>query len=157
MCGRDTPKPGLSDRQRLAAPSESGAAERLDGTALLAAAFPGPVESTTEVARKRAPSRPLLQVRCFGRFEVVQDGRPVREWRRDKARALLKQLAVRRGPVLQEVLLDLLWPDADRRLALINLRVTLHALRKALGRHPELGSGGGDYVIRDGHSYLINP
>src|SRR5262249_16541901 len=77
----------------------------------LAPIVPGPLQAEIEAPQDRAPARPLLQVSCFGRFEVMQHGRPVRHWRREKARTLLKHLVVRRGPVLQDVLLDLMWPD----------------------------------------------
>jgi DNA-binding SARP family transcriptional activator len=97
-----------------------------------------------------------LQVRCFGHFEVVRDGQAVSHWRRDKAKTLLKHLVVREGGVQRDVLLDLLWPDLDADSAMRNLRVTLHALRRAL-----LGDAAADsertYIVIRDDTYALNP
>ncbi len=100
---------------------------------------------------------PPLQIRCFGRFEVLRDGVPIVQWRRGKAKLLLKFLVVRRQPVPRDVLIDLLWPEADPRAAVNGLRVTLHALRQALGSGAIDGQDAPDYVIYDGGSYGVNP
>lgn len=65
-----------------------------------------------------------LRVYCFGRFEVVRNGRPIQNWRRDKARTLLKHLVAQRGAIQRDVLLELLWPELEPDPALRNLRVT---------------------------------
>lgn len=100
---------------------------------------------------------PPIEVRCFGRFEVIRDGLPVQHWRRGKAKTLLKYLVVRHQPVPRDVLLDLLWPEADPQFAINGLRVALHALRQALG--PCDGHGRDDRfcVIFEGGNYLVNP
>jgi len=115
--------------------------------------------ATPTDARRDEPAArmPLLQVRCFGRFEVVRDGRPVQRWRRGKAKTLLKYLVVRHQPVPRDVLLDLLWPDIDPQVAVNGLRVALHALRQDLGPCAADGREVGDYVIFDGGNYLLNP
>jgi DNA-binding SARP family transcriptional activator len=98
----------------------------------------------------------VLQIRCFGRFEVYRNGTPVRHWRRDRARALLKYLVVQRRPVPRDYLLKLLWADTDPISSAKSLRVVLHALRQAVGiwgdddvKH--------DYVIVEDDQFLINP
>ncbi len=103
-----------------------------------------------------AAGQPQLLVRCFGRFEVVRDGHPIQRWRRSKARTLFKYLVARRQPVPRDVLIDMLWPEADPHTAVNGLRVALHALRRDLG---PCGADGqpDDYVIFDGGSYLLNP
>jgi len=73
-----------------------------------------------------------LVVRCFGRFEVSCGERVVSTWRRDKAKTLLKLLVAQHGSIQRDVLLDLLWPELAPDSAVRNLRVTLHALRRAL-------------------------
>ncbi len=116
-----------------------------------------PVPSPEDGRRPILGHGPSLQVRCFGRFEVQRDGVPIAQWRRGKAKLLLKFLVVRRQPVPRDVLIDLLWPEADPRSAINGLRVTLHALRQALGSHGLGGRPVPDYVIYDGGSYSVNP
>lgn len=116
---------------------------------------PGRPAEASEASPRCA--RPTLQVRCFGRFEVIRDGQPIERWRRGKAKTLLKYLLVRRQPVPRDVLMDLLWPDADPQNALNGLRVALYALRQALGPLDDSADGTHDYVICDAGSYCLNP
>ena len=78
----------------------------------------------------------------------------IRHWHRSKAKTLFKYLVARRQPVPRDVLLDLLWPEADPTIAVNGLRVALHALRQAL---EPCDVHGHDYVIFDGGNYLLNP
>ena len=61
------------------------------------------------------------------------DGEPLRVDTR-KAVALLSYLAVRAGPQSRDLLVDLLWPDADPDRGRAALRRTLSTLRSALGQ-----------------------
>jgi len=94
-----------------------------------------------------------LTIRCLGRFEVWRDGVPVHDWRRDKARTLLKHLVSHRGSISRDVLLDLLWPELEQDAAARNLRVTLHALRRALANDQSAQP----YILSRGDSYRLNP
>ena len=96
-----------------------------------------------------------LRVHCFGRFEVVRNGRPIQNWRRDKAKTLLKHLVAQRGSIQRDVLLELLWPELEPYPALRNLRVTVHALRRAM----ECADGGASrpYVLTSGDAYVLDP
>jgi LuxR family maltose regulon positive regulatory protein len=96
-----------------------------------------------------------LQVYCFGHFEVIRNGRIVHDWRRDKAKTLLKQIVAHRGSIKRDVLLDLLWPELEADQAVRNLRVTLHALRKAIER--ESPGDSTSYVLTRGDAYELNP
>ncbi|MBX6772646.1 MAG: hypothetical protein IRY83_13025 [Chloroflexi bacterium] len=101
--------------------------------------------------------RHAIEIRCFGHFEVYRQGELIECWRRARAKTLLKYLVVRRQPVSRDALIDLLWPDADPRLALNGLRVTLYALRQALGSQPIAGRPGQDIIVFEGGSYYLNP
>ena len=96
-----------------------------------------------------------LAVRCFGNFEVVRNGCFIHDWRRDKAKALLKVLIAHHGSVQRDVLLELLWPELEPDSALRNLRVTLHALRRALASG-QIGDAT-PYVLTRGGAYEMNP
>jgi DNA-binding SARP family transcriptional activator len=104
-------------------------------------------------AAQRDPS--MLQIRCFGRFEVLRDGQPVQHWRRDRARTLLKYLVVHGRPVARDVLLELLWSGADPAVAARSLRVVLHALRHAVGTWGDTGRH--EYVVAEGEQLLLHP
>ncbi len=94
--------------------------------------------------------RRLVQVHCFGRFEVLRAGEPVEYWRRAKAKTLLKYLIARRQPVPRDVLLDLLWPESDPELASNGLRVVLHALRQSLGCEAH------EWIVLEGGNYRLH-
>ena len=98
-----------------------------------------------------AGDRQLVQIRCFGRREVLRSGEPIEYWRRAKAKTLLKYLVARRQPVPRDVLLDLLWPDGDPQLAGNGLRVVLHALRQSLGGEAH------EWIVLEGNNYRLHP
>lgn len=160
---------GLTDVQRLSAQAPSSPKTRSrrlvvppSGSSSGRVRLPGvsfaqrPPQPEGVARAASSPPVSPLQIRCFGRFEVLRDGKPVQHWRRGKAKTLLKYLIIRRQPVSRDALIDLLWPEADPQLAINGLRVTVHALRQTLGR----GVGGPserDYVISEGGNYLLNP
>lgn len=76
----------------------------------------------------------LLEIRCFGGFQVWVDKRPLTQFYSQKARALLAYLAVAAGQTQSRShLAGLLWPDYPEARARRNLSQTLTALRKDLG------------------------
>jgi two-component SAPR family response regulator len=77
-----------------------------------------------------------VRVSVLGGFVVQLDGRPVPDevWRRNRARALVKLLALAPGQRLhREELMDALWPSLDAEAAAGNLRKAIHFARRALG------------------------
>jgi DNA-binding SARP family transcriptional activator len=96
-----------------------------------------------------------VQIRCFGRFELSHNGVAVQHWRRRSAERLLKVLLVNGRRVHRDVLLDLLWPDVPIKSSIRGLRVTLHALRKAIALiapdRPAL-----DLIRAEGDTYVLN-
>jgi DNA-binding SARP family transcriptional activator len=137
---------------------------RLDRTRL-ATQSPAPtapqrfVQPGPTIARAATPVLPKngLNIRCFGRFEVERDGKPITDWHRAKARSLLKFLVAHGRPVPRDVLVELLWPQSDVQPARNSLRVTLHALRQALGSVNAGNSFAADVVAMIGGNYLLNP
>jgi DNA-binding SARP family transcriptional activator len=76
-----------------------------------------------------------LTAQMLDGFQVWLDGQPVQELPRGKARALLQVLLLqRRRPISRARLCALFWPDADAASARNSLNVTLHRLRRALGK-----------------------
>jgi DNA-binding SARP family transcriptional activator len=78
-----------------------------------------------------------VAIRLLGRFAVSIDGTEIdTPWRLRKAKTLVKLLALATGHhVHRDVLIDLLWPDADFAVGANNLHQTLHAARRAIGAH----------------------
>src|SRR3990172_1257978 len=77
-----------------------------------------------------------IRISVLGGFDVRLDGRPVPDeaWRRNRARALVKLLALAPGRRLhREQLMDGLWPSLDADAAAGNLRKAIHFARQALG------------------------
>jgi len=88
-----------------------------------------------------------LRVEMLGGMRVLISGTAVPEgaWKRRRARDLFAYL-IRAGatkPVPRARLIDLFWPDADADSAAESLRVTMSAIRKAVG----------DVVKFEGHGY----
>lgn len=79
-----------------------------------------------------------VSIHLLGRFAVSVDGRPIpaAEWRRDRAAALVKLLALRPGHrIHREQAMEIFWPDADPEAAGANLRKAIHFARRTLGVH----------------------
>lgn len=77
-----------------------------------------------------------IRISVLGGFDVRLDGRPVPDetWRRNRARALVKLLALAPSRRLhREQLMDALWPSLDAEAAAGNLRKAIHFARQALG------------------------
>ncbi|MFH9618374.1 ATP-binding protein [Streptomyces pratensis] len=102
---------------------------------------------------------PLLRLHLFGRFRVSRDGcpEPTGRWPRLTAQALVKLLALTPGHRLhREQIMDLCWPDTDPHAAAGNLRVALHAARRAL--EPELAPrAASSYLVSDGAMLSLAP
>ena len=89
-----------------------------------------------------------VEIQVLGGFSVSVNSVVVAQslWRRDKAAALLKVLAVTpQHRIHREQLMDLFWPNADSEVAGAALRKAVHFARKALG-HGDLISTHGDTV-----------
>ena len=97
-----------------------------------------------------------VSIHLLGRFAVSVDGReiPAADWRRDRAAALVKLLALRPGHrVHREQAMETFWPDADPEAAGANLRKAIHFARRTLGVH-ELIEMSNDIVALAPHAEL---
>lgn len=96
----------------------------------------------------------VLKVYCLGPFRVYQNGQLVEKWNGNKCRSLLKYLVIHRErPVLSEVLMDLLWAEADPDTARKNLHQAIFNLRQTLRNScPDIS-----YILLGDSSYYLNP
>ncbi|TPJ29687.1 BTAD domain-containing putative transcriptional regulator [Mesorhizobium sp. B2-7-2] len=89
-----------------------------------------------------------VSIHLLGRFAVSVDGRaiPGADWRRERAAALVKLLALRPAHRMhREQVMETFWPDADLEAAGGSLRKAVHFARRALGAH-ELIEIGNDII-----------
>lgn len=88
-------------------------------------------------ARPAEPQRDThgLRIELLGGFHILLDGQPVptSAWRLQKARSLVKLLALAPGHrIHREHVMDQLWPDLEPDAAANNLYYALHVARRAL-------------------------
>ncbi|MBC5800628.1 MAG: hypothetical protein GIW94_11760 [Candidatus Eremiobacteraeota bacterium] len=98
----------------------------------------------------KAAAAPSLRIDMLGGFRIAVQGEPLppQAWKRRKARDIFAFLVSLRGtPVPRSRLTDLFWSDAEADAAHDNLRVTISAIRKAVG----------DVVKFEGNAYRFVP
>lgn len=77
-------------------------------------------------------TEPLLEIQCFGSFQLRLNGQIIERWPRKRARHLLLQLLLHPHGLHRETLADWLTGSDDLESALRSLDVHMHALRKLL-------------------------
>jgi DNA-binding SARP family transcriptional activator len=103
------------------------------------------------------PIGPPVEIRVFGRFEVLVAGRPLpaSAWQSRKARDLLRILVARRGrPTPRAELSELLWPDDDATRTGHRLSVLLSIVRQILD--PDRRGAGTGMVVADAASIALD-
>lgn len=103
------------------------------------------------------PKSTHLEVRCLGRFEISSAKKQVERWHSVKAKSVFQYLLTKPGqPVVKEVLMEMLWPDCDPRVASNNLKAAIHGLRRTLDDLFESTKSFPCLLFLQG-SYMINP
>jgi DNA-binding SARP family transcriptional activator len=95
-----------------------------------------------------------LRIFTFGRFGLSagSHGLNVEKWERKQALTLMKILVAQLGrAVPREVLIDVLWPEADERAGWERLKVTMSSLRRQL----RAAGIGGEVVETCGKAYVL--
>lgn len=118
--------------------------------------------STPATARETAPlavapSEATLDIRCFGRFRVLRNGRPVdpEAFRRRASWTLLKVLVTHGGkPAPIDQLAETLWPDTPADKSRGRVHVTVHELRRVL--EPDSAPPNWRFIQRKGDTYYFN-
>lgn len=115
----------------------------------------GTATPAAAAADARDSPPPVLEVMCFGPFELLVGGRPVDlSAVKPRARTVLQLLAVGAGhPVHRDELLGALWPDDDVRSGTRSLQVAVSSLRQAL--EPATGRPAASLIVRDGDAYRL--
>jgi len=115
--------------------------------------------SEQQPERNANSSIPTLEIRLFGQFEVLRDGRaiPDQDWGRRKTRTLLKVLLTNPGHLFtQDQLIDALFNGENVDRARENLYGRVSQLRRAL--EPGLKRGtDSSFILRKGEGYTFDP
>jgi DNA-binding SARP family transcriptional activator len=108
-----------------------------------------------EVHSGSAPEPPA-SLRLLGPFSLRIGGEVVDLGAiRPRVRSLLYLLAMNAGTAVhREVIMEILWPDADRGSLARNLHVAVASLRRVL--EPQASRGSFRLVLRDGEGYLLS-
>lgn len=111
------------------------------------AGHPTPTAQPATVGRVPPPA--LLFLSLLGAFRVVVEGSevPTQDWSYTKPRELLALLALHPEGIPRDQAARLLWPEAAPSRLKNSFHVTLHHLRKALGRP--------GWVVQEGDRYRI--
>jgi DNA-binding SARP family transcriptional activator len=114
---------------------------------------PGVPASGQAAERATGNRPPSLDIYCLGPFHVWFAGRPVEDWNGGKGRSILKFLAASPDHRAErEVLMELLWPDAEPHSARNSLNVAVHGLRQTLSEIDDF-----PVVLFRDDGYLLNP
>lgn len=100
-----------------------------------------------------------IEIQILGGFSVVVDGVVIAPtlWRRDRAAALVKLLAVTpQHRMHREQVMDLFWPDADSEVAGAALRKAVHYARKALGQNELISTNGDSLALAPEADLMID-
>ncbi|MBI5030091.1 MAG: tetratricopeptide repeat protein [Chloroflexi bacterium] len=106
---------------------------------------------TLPTSRRTQAFVPQLTIRVFGNFCVWRGEQLIeeREWGRRKSKRLLKILALSPGHALpKDMIVELMWGDADPQAANANFYRTLYNLRRVL--EPLAPHSGANYITLDG-------
>jgi DNA-binding SARP family transcriptional activator len=114
-----------------------------------------PVSTDTQ-SSDEAEKQPPMVVRCFGRFEIIVDGKPLDlATLKPRARQALRFLALHAGgSVHREVMTAIFWPDLGPEAARRNLQVVISSLRRVLEH--DGGEAAGPRISRDGETYRLD-
>ena len=100
---------------------------------------------------------PRLRIETLGGFRVLRGDSPVaeKEWQGKKPRAILKAIVASSSKgVLNEIIMENIWPDAPFDKVGKNYKVALHRLRKALEPGIDKALGSSYIHIKDDALYL---
>lgn len=98
-------------------------------------------------------ARPTLVAYCLGPFRVYQNDRLITAWDGLKGQCILKYLVTHGGrPVSKDILMDLLWRDANPKAARRNLHQAIYSLRQTLRR----GHSDFQHIHFENDCYMLN-
>jgi DNA-binding SARP family transcriptional activator len=101
-----------------------------------------------------------IDVHLFGRFTIAVNGIqiPDEEWKTKKIKGVLEYLLLNKGKiVLRDQLMEVFWPDSDKKSASVSLRAALYELKKVLGKYGVRNDGDTPFICEKTGSLEIKP
>ncbi len=100
---------------------------------------------------------PALYFTCFGRFEVRRLGQPILLCSSRNGQSILRYLVAQPGHCATiDVLMALLWPENEPKVAQPKLHSAISALRRSLNHGYNCNPGCG-YIVCKNRVYYLNP
>lgn len=136
-------------RDTVGQDSSSAGRESIDGS-----------QRAARTATNEDSGTPRLDIRCFGSFDLVIDGRqiPPESVQRRGAITLLKMLVVNHGhAITRDAMAEAIWPDADPEVIANRIHVLIHALRQVVEPSGNGRRRSWTFIRNDGDRYYLNP
>ncbi len=146
----------LQNQERILRLHNTLSQEAREGSARAEVSPEGPLPKAHSSRAK--PVSPFLEIRCFGAFELYQQGKLAvpNMLKRRKAMNLLQILLINGGRrVSRDALEELLWPEADPEAAANRFYVLAHTLRRLV--EPSHLDQNWVFICNDGDRYYFNP
>lgn len=94
-----------------------------------------------------------LVVYCLGPFRVYRNDQLITGWSSLRARNIFKYLIMYHGtPVAKDILIDILWPDAEPKAARRNLHQAIYSLRQTFRQQSNFQP-----ILFENDRYVLNP
>jgi two-component SAPR family response regulator len=90
-----------------------------------------------------------IDIRLLGRFDIAVNEVhiPPEEWKTKKIKGILEYLVLHKGKaVSRDQLMDIFWPDSDKKSAAVSLRAALYELKKVLARYGVKNDGDTPFI-----------
>jgi DNA-binding SARP family transcriptional activator len=115
---------------------------------------PDPLTVRPFLAGDRPGQSLSLKFYCLGPFQVYQGNQWISHWTSRKALSVIKCLVIYHPkPISKDILMDLLWPDADAESARRNLHQAIYSLRQTMKE----GAPDYQHVMFENEHYFLNP
>lgn len=85
-----------------------------------------------ELSTRKPTGTATLTIRCFGKFEALENGTPI-VWRRAKAEELFALLVLNANTFVdKDIILEKIWPHYERKKSLPILQTSVYTIRNVL-------------------------
>jgi LuxR family maltose regulon positive regulatory protein len=99
-----------------------------------------------------------IRVQTLGQFKIWIGEKEVgeKDWQREKAKELFQLFITVNGPVAKDEIIQILWPNQDRKIADRDFKVALNSLHNVL-EPARKARAAPFFIIRNGLFYGLNP
>ena len=101
-----------------------------------------------------------IDICLLGKFSISVNGILIRddEWKTKKIKGILEYLSLHKGKsVTRDLLMEIFWPDSDKKSAAASLRAALYELKKVLAKYGIKNDGDASFIHEKAGSLEIKP